>query len=122
MSEHRGAPADWTRGDEGIALQQCGDCESVWYFRRDFCPACGAGRLHERASQGHGTVHAVTLVHRAPSDEFRALAPYLVVLVEVDEGFRMMGHGEPGLAIGDRVRCGFRQSAGRVLPYFGRNA
>ena len=111
-------PADWTRGEPGIVFQRCEPCGHVWYFRRDFCPACGAPEPQARPSAGAGTVHAATLVHRAPSDEFRALAPYGVVLVEIDEGFRMMGHGAPDLALGDRVTCSFRPLPDRLLPYF----
>jgi len=109
---------DWTLDTPGIVYQRCGSCAHVWYFRREFCPACGAGAPQSLASAGLGTVHAGTLVHRAPSDEFRALAPYRVVLVDVDEGFRMMGHGHASLAIGDRVRCRFEPLAGRLLPFF----
>ena len=112
------APADWTAGGAGIVYQKCGSCAHTWYFRRAFCPACGAADPQELSSAGLGIVHAATLVHRAPTDEFRALAPYRIVLADIDEGFRMMGHGDPALAIGDRVRCGFRPLGDRLLPYF----
>lgn len=115
-----GAPAvpDWTRGGTGLALQRCTACAHLWYFRRDFCPACGTASPADLAAGGGGAVEAATLVHRAPSDAFRALAPYLLVLVRLDEGVRVMGHGAPALAIGDRVRLGFRDAAGRPIPYF----
>jgi uncharacterized OB-fold protein len=113
-----GAVPDWTRGERGLALQRCGTCAHLWYFRRDFCPACGAASPVDAAAAGTGVVEAATLVHRAPSDAFRALAPYLLVLVRLDEGVRVMGHGAPALAIGDRVRLGFRDAAGRPVPYF----
>ena len=109
---------DWSRGGTGIVYQACGGCGHVWYFRRAFCPECGAAGPRELPSAGRGTVHAETLVHRAPTDEFRTLAPYRIVLVDIDEGFRMMGHGELGLAIGDRVQCGFKRLGDRLLPYF----
>jgi uncharacterized OB-fold protein len=63
-------------------------------------------------------VYASTRVERAPSDEFRVLAPYVIVLVDLDEGYRMMAHGTPGLAIGERVRAGFFEHGGRQLPRF----
>jgi uncharacterized OB-fold protein len=111
-------PPDWTRGGAGIVYQVCARCSHVWYFHRSFCPACGADGPRVLPSAGRGKVHAGTLVHRAPTDEFRALAPYRIVLVDIDEGFRMMGHGESGLAIGDRVQCGFKPLGDRLLPYF----
>lgn len=112
------AHADWTRGSAGIVFQSCASCGHAWYFRRAFCPECGANDPRDMPSAGLGIVHADTLVHRAPTDEFRALAPYRIVLVDLEEGFRMMGHGDPNLAIGDRVRCGFRPLGDRLLPYF----
>ncbi len=110
--------ADWTRGQAGLALQRCTRCAHVWYFRRDFCPACGAaGPLAFRCA-GAGTVEASTLVHRAPDDAFRRITPYRLVLVALVEGPRVMAHGAPSLSIGRRVRVSFRDIAGRPLPYF----
>lgn len=121
MSE-RNTPAipDWTLGERGVALQRCAGCGEVWYFRRDFCPACGARGPVAFAAAGGGTVHATTVVHRAPDDAFRRIAPYGIVLVELDEGPRMMAHAPAGLAIGDRVVLGWRTVGERVIPFFDR--
>ena len=112
------APLDWTEGGEGIAYQRCPACKAVWYFRRTFCPQCGDQSPETLQCAGRGIVHAVTLVTRAPSDELRAHAPYLIALVDADEGFRLMAHGDKGLTIGARVRARFIQLAGRLVPYF----
>ena len=113
-------PSDWTRGGNRVFFQRCSTCQYTWYFHRDFCPTCGHGAPATSNSVGLGVVHASTLVQRAPSDEFRAIAPYRIVLVDVAEGFRMMAHGHVSLAIGDRVRCNVRNIAGRLLPFFDR--
>ncbi|HEY7758819.1 MAG TPA: OB-fold domain-containing protein [Burkholderiales bacterium] len=109
---------DWTRGGEGIVYQVCGSCGAVWYFRRTFCPHCGRESPEERAAGGGGTVHAVTVVARAPNEELRAYAPYAIVLVDTDEGFRMMAHGDNDLRIGDRVQCRFFSLGGRLVPRY----
>lgn len=111
---------DWTQGDAGIAYQACSGCGAVWYFRRGFCPHCGRRGPEERQAAGTGTVYAATLVTRPPGEEMRAYAPYLIVLVDTDEGFRLMAHGEPGLQIGDRVEARFVSMAGRLMPRFER--
>jgi uncharacterized OB-fold protein len=111
---------DWTRGEPGVALQRCPGCAHVWTFRRGFCPACGRDAPETFAAGGAGTVHAVTVVHRAPDDTFRALVPYGLALVELDEGPRMMAHVPGDLAIGERVVLGFREVGGRPLPCFRR--
>ena len=65
-------------------------------------------------------VHASTLVQRAASDEFRAIAPYRIVLVDLAEGFRVMAHGDKLLLIGDRVHCKIQNMADRSLPFFNK--
>lgn len=116
----RPAPAvlDWTQGSEGVAFQSCPACSHHWYFRRDFCPRCGSRPPNELQASGLGTIHAATLVTRAPSEALRAYAPYLIVLVDADEGFRLMAHAAPQLRIGARVRCRFVSFGGGLIPFF----
>ncbi len=109
---------DWTRGGDQLLFQQCRACHHTFYFHRNFCPACGDVSPITLPSKGEGTVHASTLVQRALSDEFREIAPYRIVLVDIAEGFRVMGHAVPSLAIGDAVKCTITTIAGRPLPFF----
>jgi uncharacterized OB-fold protein len=111
---------DWTSGAEAILYQCCAACCSVQYFRRDFCAACGATDLAEKRSSGEGTVYAATLVARAATPETRAHVPYKILLVDTEEGFRMMAHGDNYLSIGNRVIARFVPFAGRLVPYFER--
>lgn len=122
MREERDARerADWTAGAEAIVYQRCADCRQVWYFARSFCPHCGSHAVDDRRASGRGVVHAASLVARAPSAELRPYAPYLIVLVDAEEGFRLMAHGEPSLRIGDAVAARFRSFGDRLVPYFDR--
>lgn len=110
--------ADWTSGTEAIVYQACLRCKSVWYFRRQFCPSCGAADPVTKPASGRGTVYAETLVHRAPVPEAKGDVPYKIVLVDTDECFRMMAHGEPALRIGDKVSARFKPFLGGTVPYF----
>ena len=110
--------ADWTKNGGGIAYQACGSCKAIWYFKRDFCPDCGTSTPVTLQASGRGTVHARTLVARAPTEELRTYAPYLIILVDAEEGFRLMAHGDPALQIGDRVFARFTLLAGHKIPYF----
>jgi len=107
-----------TAADANLSYQRCAACGHAWYFPRDFCPACGDAHPQTLAAAGAGTLYASTLVHRAPSDEFKPLVPYTIALVDMREGFRVMGHAEPGLPLDSPVRCEMRQIAGRSLPFF----
>ncbi len=115
-------PADWTNGVEAILYQSCAACGKPQYFRRGFCAACGATELSEKRASGRGTVYAASIVSRAATPETRAHVPYNIVLIDTEEGFRMMAHGSNDLAIGDRVSARFAPFAGHLVPYFEKDA
>ncbi len=101
-----------------LRYQHCSACAAVQLHARAFCVRCAGADVQWRAAKGTGTVYALTRVARPPSDEFRALAPYVILLVDLDEGCRMMAHGAPGLSIGARVRVHFFEHGGHHLPRF----
>jgi len=118
MSGGKQTLGDWTSGEEAIVYQCCAACGRLQYFRRGFCAACGATGLIEKRASGEGMVYATSRVCRAATPETRAHVPYNIVLVDAAEGFRMMAHGDNGLAIGDKVTVRFERFAGRLVPYF----
>lgn len=107
---------DWTTGGAAIVFQHCKACDAVWYFARDFCPHCGDPTPEARVASGRGRVHAVTTVTRAPSPELRALAPYRIALVDMEEGFRAMTHAAEDVAIDDAVQTRFVSFGGVTVP------
>ena len=115
-----GRLADWTKGEQAITFQTCNACGHVQYFHRAFCAACGASDPREARASGKGRVYATSLVCRAATPETRAHVPYNILLVDCAEGFRMMAHGENGLAIGDSVVASFKPFAGKLVPFFAK--
>jgi uncharacterized protein len=109
-------PPDWTDGVEALLYEACTACGHRAYFRRGFCAACG-GAVESLRCTGTGTVYAATVVVRAPSSEWKAAAPYALLLVDLAEGVRAMVHGEEGLAVGEPVRVGWTERAGRLVPF-----
>jgi uncharacterized OB-fold protein len=109
---------DWTQGVEALVYQTCSKCSFVWYFRRSFCPRCGHASPQSHKASGRGVIQSATMVYRAPSPELRALAPYKIALVDVDEGFRLMAHVAPQLNIGDAVQGRFVKLGETLIPYF----
>jgi uncharacterized OB-fold protein len=112
------ATLDWAFGGDQLLYQKCRACHRIAYFHRNFCSACGDASPTILQSRGEGWVYARTLIQRAPSDEFRAIVPYCIVLVDIAEGFRVMGHAVPSLVIGDAVKCTITTVVGRPLPFF----
>lgn len=101
-----------------IRYQHCAACGIAQTLARYACQRCGAVTLSWRDAGGRGTVQAATVVARAPSDAFRPLAPYTLVLVQLDEGCRLMAHAEAGVRIGARVQAGFFEHEGQTLVRF----
>ena len=101
-----------------LRYQLCESCAVAQTFAHDACQFCGAETLSWRTSSGRGRVHAVTVVARAPSDYFRALAPYTLVVVTLDEGARVMGHATAGIQIGQAVSATFFKHLDQTLVRF----
>ena len=62
------------------------------YYPRSVCPRCGSDDLTWTAVSGKGTVHAFAIPHRHPNPCFTADGPYVVALVELEEGARIMSN------------------------------
>lgn len=87
-----------------IEIQVCTRCGRGQSPQRWVCAQCGERALEMRERTLEGTVYAVSTVHRASGPAFEARVPYVLVLVDLDGGGRRLGHGEPGMEIGERVR------------------
>ena len=75
-----------------IQLQRCGQCGQYVYYPRALCPYCSADDLAWTPVSGRGVVHAFTIPHRHPNPAFGSGAPYVVALIELEEGVRMMSN------------------------------
>lgn len=76
-----------TRMSQGvIAFQRCVECSAAIHYPRVLCPVCGATKLVWEEALGDGVVYSSTFVHG------RDGAPgHAIVLVDLVEGFRVMG-------------------------------
>ena len=94
-----------------LMYQQCGSCRHVQFYPRPFCVACQGEELVWCASAGRGVIHSFTVVHRPANRAFDGDVPYVIALIDLDEGFRMMmnviGDNARDTAIGARVRIVF---------------
>lgn len=103
-----------------LRYQCCGRCGQVQLIPRSLCASCQHTALDWKPSGGIGRILSHTTVHRAPTPAFAAELPYVIALVDMDEGFRLMvnvqGGDEPALAIGQAVRIGFVEVEGMKLP------
>jgi uncharacterized OB-fold protein len=106
-----------------LIAQKCAGCSRFIFYPRAICPFCHSAELSWEELSGTGTVYSVTVSRRAPSPEFADLVPYVVALVDLDEGCRMMsnivGYDASLAQCGSRVRVEFQLVAdSQVLPMF----
>ncbi len=113
----------WAATLEGrLMVQHCARCDRHQLYARAHCLAC-RGPVEWVTSAGVGTVYSFTVIRQNPSRSFRHLIPFVVALVDLDEGPRMMsnivGCDPDAVAIGARVKVRFEPvSEHASLPLF----
>jgi uncharacterized protein len=99
-----------------LGFQRCAGCGAAVFYPRVVCPFCGGPDLAWQTSSGRGVVYATTAAHRREGD------PYNVVLVDLEEGFRMMSRvaGVPAeeVVVGTRVRLRVDSVGDEPVPVF----
>lgn len=105
----------WQGVERGVLMfQRCGKCGLVQSYPRAYCTQCHSQELDWHQSSGQATVCSYTTVYRAATPAFRDDVPYVIALLDVEEGFRVMVNVRAphiaGLRIGApaTIRCGDR--------------
>jgi uncharacterized OB-fold protein len=82
----------WEAAAQGrLLFQQCPRCGHRQFYPRALCTACGADPAWAEAS-GRGEVHTFTVVRQMGLRAFRDELPYVVAMIELEEGVRMLGN------------------------------
>lgn len=114
----------WDGCQEGkLLLQRCVPCGHWRYPPRPGCPHCGAPESEWVRAGGQGFVYSWFIVHHPTHPSVRDKVPYNVVLVELDEGPRIVSQlvdvDFSEIHEGLRVQVTFHKLAsGFVLPWF----
>jgi uncharacterized OB-fold protein len=104
-----------------LMIQWCSDCKKFIFYPRIICPHCFSEKVSWVEASGQGRIHSYTVVHRA-GPPFNEQTPYVVAIVELDEGVRMISR-----IIGDREKISIDKPVSVVyekideemtLPYF----
>ncbi|MFQ5477439.1 MAG: Zn-ribbon domain-containing OB-fold protein [Candidatus Binatia bacterium] len=114
----------WCQKGE-LRFQRCSNC-GVWrHVPREICAACGSWAWSWEKSGGRGRVFTWTIAERALHPGFKDHTPYAPVVVEMEEGPRLLSEvkdcGPPELEIGMEVEVVFDEVTAEVtLPRFRR--
>ncbi len=104
-----------------LRLQQCAECRRHQFYPRLMCSHCGSRSLSWQRASGRGTVASFTVIRRGVSDAYPA--PYVVALIDLPEGVRMMStlvDTDPeAVRVGDTVQVAFEKLSEVIaLPVF----
>ncbi len=115
----------WDGAAEGrLRLQRCTSCGKFRHYPQLVCDRCYSLAVEWIDASGRGVVHSWTVAHHAFHPAFGGELPYTLVIVDLEEGPRVMGRLDPSalelLRIGLPVRLTFQRNAeGVPLPVCG---
>ena len=113
----------WKATTEGrFLVQRCQDCDRFQYYPRARCARC-LGPVECVEASGKGAVYSFTVIHQNFSRAFKHLIPYVVALIDLEEGPRLMTNVvgcEPGdVTIGAPVQVRFESVSDEAsIPLF----
>lgn len=106
-----------------LRIQKCAQCGQVWHPPLYLCPHCHSSKVEWVAASGRGTLYSYTVVHHAAHVAVADRVPYLVALVTLAEGPRVVSNllncDRSEARIGMPLRLTFQEIAGGIwLPQF----
>jgi uncharacterized OB-fold protein len=111
----------WRAAADGVlVVQRCQDCGRLEWTPQVACSRCLTETLQWARMSGRGTVYSFSVVHRPQTPAFPA--PYVVAIVELEEGVRMLtdlvGVHPEQVRIGQPVAVAFDTTAPVALYHF----
>ena len=73
-----------------LYFQRCRSCGTKRLYPRAVCPVCLSSHTECVPACGRGTVYTFTVTHQNQSPGFREELPYVLAIVELEEGVRLM--------------------------------
>ena len=92
-----------------LLIQHCPDCDHYQFYPRALCEHCGSEPAWREVS-GRGTIYTFTVIRQNGIPAFQKDIPYVVAMIQLEEGVRLMGN-VTGCPV-DEVRIGME-----VRPY-----
>ena len=73
-----------------LYFQRCRACGTKRFYPRALCTECLSPATEWVRASGGGTVYTFTVTHQNQAPGFREELPYVLAVVELEEGVRMM--------------------------------
>ncbi len=94
-----------------LRIQRCRACDRCYFYPRPFCPRCWSADVAWETASGRATLESYVVCHR-PAPGFEERVPYVIAVVTLSEGPRMMSNVvDSGVEAGTAA-----ESIPRLLP------
>ena len=112
--------------DHRLLIPCCRSCGKHHFYPRELCPHCHSDDLEWVYARGEGEIYSYTIARKPAGPVFAADVPYVIALIALDEGPRMLTNivtsDVEQVRIGDRVTVSFEDvTADLTLPKFKRD-
>jgi uncharacterized OB-fold protein len=105
-----------------LLIRRCGGCGTAHHPPRPLCPVCWSDDVVWQESSGRGVVYSWSVVRENDLAPFREALPYVVAVVELAEGPRLMTtivDSEPDrIEVGAPAMVVFSDRDGWTFPAF----
>ncbi|HMM73038.1 MAG TPA: Zn-ribbon domain-containing OB-fold protein [Rhodocyclaceae bacterium] len=106
-----------------LLLPRCRDCGRHHFYPRALCPHCHSDNLEWVQASGQGSIYSYIICNRPAGPVFKADCPYVVAIIALDEGPRMMtnivGADPATVRVGQKVTVCFEDVTPEItLPKF----
>lgn len=75
-----------------LRIQRCDACGHHQLYPRIRCTECSSGQVEWVAASGRGKVVSFTVVRQAITEAYAADIPYVIALIQLDEGPTLMSN------------------------------
>ncbi len=80
----------WNKAKEHeLWLRKCDDCDKAYFYPRDIAPGCFSRNTSWMQASGKATLFTYAIVHRPFHPGYVDDIPYVVAIVELEEGPKM---------------------------------
>ena len=108
---------------EELFIQRCNGCGEYQFYPRGICANCWTNHIAWVKASGRGTVWSFTVTYQNRTTGFADEIPYVLALVELEEGVKMFTNiiecATAGVKIGMPVEVTFVRASEQIsIPYF----
>ena len=78
--------------DNKLMIPRCGDCGHTFFYPRQVCPQCHSRAITWLQASGKGKLYSFEILHRSFNRAVKVPLPYILAMVELEEGPRLLSN------------------------------